>query len=117
MKVLLDTNFLLAIEQRHLDLGALDDHELLVLESVFFEIVKISESKRKSAAAAKVALKMLERLGIKTIPSKGEADSALLGCASKEGFAIATLDRELRKVARKKGIPTIAVVKGQIRQT
>lgn len=117
MKVLLDTNFLLAIEQRHLDLGALDSHELLVLESVFFEIVKISQSKKKSSAAAKVALKLIEKFGIKTVPSKGVADRALLEYASKEGCIIATLDRELRKAARKKGIPTIAVVKGQIRQT
>jgi len=117
MKVLLDTNFLLAIEQRHLDFEALVDHELLVLESVFFEVAKISESSRKAAAAAKVALKMIEKFGIKTVQSKGVADRALLDYASKQGCAIATLDRDLRKAARKKGIPTIAVVKGQIRQT
>lgn len=118
MIVLLDTNFLLAVEQRHLNLGELSFFGTpAVISPVLREVEVLARTKGNAGVAAKVGLEMIKKNKMPVIGAEGRADDALLHVASRKGAAIATLDRELRRRARKNKIPTISIIKGRIALT
>ncbi|MBI4014426.1 MAG: hypothetical protein HY365_00550 [Candidatus Aenigmarchaeota archaeon] len=107
MKILLDTNVLMAQAQFNaLILEQLAGNELYTLDGCIRELKGIASSRKKDAPAAAVALELLKKKGIKIIPAKGKADDALVE-QGKEGFAVATNDRELIKRLRSHDIKTL----------
>ncbi|MDI6707615.1 MAG: twitching motility protein PilT [Candidatus Thermoplasmatota archaeon] len=104
VKVLVDTNALLAIFQFKLNLEKeldrlLGKYEILVPTCV------IQELKKLRAKHAKSALKLAERY-IKT-ELNGKVDNAILELAKEGNIVVATNDRALRKKLRANKIPVV----------
>jgi rRNA-processing protein FCF1 len=96
MKIILDTNFLIAALEYKINVfERLRGHYLYVTSSVKKELEKISEGSGSDAKYAKIALVVLSAEKIKTLRDKGSADASLLEF-SKKGYAIATQDKGLR---------------------
>lgn len=105
-KILLDTNFLLIPYQFKVDIFTQIDkivvpkYKLFVLDKTIEELKKIVElQKGKNKDAAKIALKLIAIKGIGVIKTKsiGRTDDAILDTASKEGFIVATQDKDLKR--------------------
>lgn len=114
LNVLLDTSFLLAILELHINLDSeldriLDEkYEIMIPEAVLDELKKIAEKNDKRGRMANLALRIASAYRI--IREKGEADDVLINLAlSKRKVIVATSDRNLRKRLRRLGIPTIYV--------
>ena len=116
MGVLLDTNILMLIG-RGIDIFTqikelLDTKpEYYVIEPVVKELEKIfAHGGVKERKAAKLALELVKKrcrvIEISLSPDKS-ADDLLLEIALREGFIVATNDRELRRRLREAGIPEI----------
>ena len=116
MGVLLDTNILMLIG-RGIDIFTqieelLDTKpEYYVIGPVVKELKKIiSHGGVKERKAAKLALELVKKrcrvIEISLSPDKS-ADDLLLEIALREGFIVATNDRELRRRLREAGIPEI----------
>ena len=114
--VLLDTNILMLIG-RGIDIFTqieelLDTKpEYYVIEPVVKELEKIiAHGGVKERKAAKLALELVKKrcrvIEISLSPDKS-ADDLLLEIALREGFIVATNDRELRRRLREAGIPEI----------
>ena len=125
--ILLDTNFLLIPAQFGVDIfeeiNRLCDskHELVVSEASMQELKKIQESGRgKDKAAAKLAEQLIVKKGVKILKNPQKVfkgvDDFLLALAAKEGFTVATADRDFRKRLKKKAIPVIVLRKKQYLQ-
>jgi len=115
INVIMDSNFLLAPIDLHVDIFSEIEELLLkkvrfiVISPVYKELVKLANRKDKIGKKAILALKLLERCEIFEIkPKHGESVDDLIIRASKELKAIvATKDYELKKRLRKQGIPVI----------
>ena len=100
MKVLIDSNMLLAIVQFKVDVfGQLEKagHNPVVLSCVIEELKKISKGKGKDPRAAGTILRFLEKNKIRIRQNPGPVDSALLELATENGWAVATNDIVLIK--------------------
>ena len=107
MKILLDTNFLMAVGQFKADVfGELQGNELFTLSSCIQELKKLAGSKKKDAPAARVALGLLKNGNVKTIQASGNADFGLMEQA-KKGYAVATNDAALIKKLKESGIKVL----------
>jgi len=96
MKVILDTNFLMAVSQFKVDIfGQLAGEDICTIEPVIRELNGLSNGKSKDSTAAKVALTLIKSKGLKVLESKEEADAALISY-SKKGYVIATQDQILQ---------------------
>ncbi len=72
-------------------------YQIFVLEGTIKELEKImGEQRRKYKDSAKLSLKLLEVKKIKTLPSEGDVDDALVDY-SKKGYLVLTQDVELKK--------------------
>lgn len=106
VKIALDTNMLLAIEQFKLHLKEEIDRvlpraELAVPDQVIEELGKLAFKSKALEKQVKIALAFLKAEKVKTLKWREiNADKALLGL-SKNGFIIATNDKELRKSIKK----------------
>jgi hypothetical protein len=78
--------------------------EFYVFDRTIEELEEISKGKGKNATAARVALSLIRKKGVKIITTKKPVDDALL---SLEDAIIATNDKTLRKRLKAKGIKTI----------
>ncbi|MAF99464.1 MAG: DNA-binding protein [Nanoarchaeota archaeon] len=102
MKVILDTNTVMAIGQMKLDLfEELErlpfEHNVFVLDKTIDELEKIKKkSKGKDSQAAKLALSILKAKGIKKIKSSPGYVDDLLVKLSKAGAIVVTQDKELK---------------------
>jgi len=111
LKVLLDTNILMAPEQLGLDvfseLERLGYLEWLVPQPVIEELSWLSEHSKKGRdrRAARVGLGLAARCA--RIPGYGEADDILETLAVDLGAAVLTSDRELKKRLSRRGITVI----------
>ena len=116
MGVLLDTNILMLIG-RGIDIFTqieelLDTKpEYYVIEPVVKELEKIfAHGGVKERKAAKLALELVKKkcrvIEVSLSPDKS-VDDLLLEIALREGFIVATNDRELRRRLREAGIPEI----------
>ncbi len=93
MKVVLDSNVIIYAVRFGVDLGALKP--AFVPESVRRELEMLSRKGGRTGTAARVALRICERLPGLPSPT-GKADDDLVHYAL-EGYAVATQDSELRK--------------------
>jgi hypothetical protein len=109
-RIFFDTNMLMLPTQFGLDIfeeieNILNEKvEFYVFDRTIEELEEISKGKGKNATAARVALSLIRKKGVKIITTKKPVDDALL---SLEDVIIATNDKTLRKRLKAKGIKTI----------
>ncbi len=104
MRIILDTNFLIDCIRFKIDLKSeFIGNELFILNSIIFEIEKITKRKTKESALAKLALHYIKRKHLKILkPKEKNTDLSLLNY-SKRGYIIATHDRVLKNKIKKAG--------------
>jgi len=115
MKVILDTNFFMVPEKFKIDVfGELDrivegEYELVTVDSVIKELNKLSRGNGKDARAARIGLKLFKGKDLKVLKTKEKnADEAILKLSEKiSNCVVATLDKELEKKLKKRGIKLI----------
>ncbi|MEE9405861.1 MAG: PIN domain-containing protein [Candidatus Aenigmarchaeota archaeon] len=114
MKFLLDTNFLMAVGQFKIDIF----HELMLfgkpefftLDVVVRELEKLAAGKGKDKKAARLALTLVEKKGVKVLESGGkDADMEIERVASEEGFTVCTTDKELAERLKSEEVLVIGV--------
>ena len=104
MKIILDTNFLIDCIRFKIDIESeLIGNEMFVLESIVFEIEKITKRGTKESSLAKIALDFIKRKGLKVLKSKEKNTDVSLLKYNKQGYAIATQDRILKNKLKKGG--------------
>lgn len=118
-KVVLDTNFLMLPHTKKIDI--FDEISRLInenYEAVTFtciikelnDIIKNKASKGRDKTAAKVALKLIEKKGVKVIEKTSNVDEAILEYAKEnKDTVVCTNDKELRKKVQKVGVETIGM--------
>ncbi len=115
VKILLDTNFLLAVLNYKRDVFE-DIMNLFLGEKVEFYFLKesLSELGNVKKFSYKSIRSWMDKRKIKIIESgiPGKLDDKILFFAKKNGMFIATLDKKLREYAIKEGIPVITLTKG-----
>lgn len=115
--LILDTNFLMIPYQHGVDIfGEIErlipeKHELTVLEGVIKELQSIRDCGSGSdRIAAKVAMELIEKEGIKIIESHGKPDDFILDFATKKGNSIVcTNDKELKRRLRDSSVLVICL--------
>ncbi len=103
MKVIIDTNAVMAIGAFGLDIFSVLERdcpfkvEVAVLSGTIAELGKImTEQRGRFAAQAKLGLQILEKKKVKVVKSVGDVDDFLV-TRSKKGDLVLTQDRELKK--------------------
>lgn len=104
MKIILDTNFFMAIAQFKIDVfEQLRGHEIYLINTVNDELHKLSKGNSKDANSALLALRIIETKDLKTLKTNEKnADKSLI-IQSAKGYIIATQDRKLREKIKKAG--------------
>ncbi|MDP6547456.1 MAG: nucleotide-binding protein [Candidatus Woesearchaeota archaeon] len=117
-KILLDTNFLLAVYQFKVDIFTeLDrvcnfDFKLFVLDKTIEELKKIvEEQKGKNKEAAKIALKLIAIKKINIIKTKSniKTDDVIRDVAAKDNYIVATQDKDLKRRLINQGASVIVL--------
>ena len=110
MKIILDTNFLMAVTQFKIDVfEQLRGHNICVISPVVRELREQSIGHSKDAKAAKLALDLIDNKDLKTLrTNEKKADKSLI-LYSKKGYVIATQDKELREQVKKAGGKSIYI--------
>jgi len=112
-KVILDTNFLTLPYQFKIDIFeeikrvVQEDHEILTLDCVVEELKKIAKGKGKNAIAARVALELMEKKGVKILRTKKRNTDKVILSISDENTIVATNDKELRGKLKDKKIKVL----------
>ena len=118
-KILLDTNFLLAVYQFKVDIFSEIErichfnYGIFVLDKSIDELKNIIEKQKgKHKEAAKIALQLLKLKNIKEITtnSKEHTDKIILEYAQK-GYIVATQDKDLKRKLVNHGIEVIVLRK------
>jgi hypothetical protein len=109
LKILLDTNFLLDFLRYKLDFSVFQDLEesveFFISSETLREIKSVVNRKTKEGRLALIALKLIETQKIKVVQSlKKEVDEDLLALAKKEGFIVATNDKDLKEKLKKENV-------------
>jgi len=111
MKIVVDTNFWLLPGRTRTDvLAELQQagYTIVLLKPVHSELEKLSLNNSKTAEAARIALQLIKRKGLKTIPSSASyADTAIQLYCEQHKAAAATQDASLRRKLRRLGIPVV----------
>lgn len=110
-KLIPDTNFLIYLVKYRI-LDKLLDFELIIPQQILDELKQISQEKKKKIRDRESALVALEFLKSqkKTIKKeKGNADDVILIIAKKENVAIASMDKELTRRAKKENIKIVKI--------
>ncbi|MCD6367725.1 MAG: hypothetical protein J7L45_01425, partial [Candidatus Aenigmarchaeota archaeon] len=90
-----------------------EKYELLTTDGVLRELKKLSEGSSRSSKAARLGLKFIKGKNIKVLKTKESyVDRAVLNLSQEflkknEKFAVATLDKDLRKKIKDLGIKVI----------
>lgn len=111
--VFLDTSVLLAAGEGRPVLHWITEQrphlEHATTQGAVKELQTLSEQRRgKRAAAARLAARLAEEQDLYIVQeSNNHVDDALLAAAKRHEGCIATLDKELRRRARKQGIPVL----------
>jgi rRNA-processing protein FCF1 len=113
MRILIDTNFFIDLLRFRISLHeistlVLEKYDLFTLDSVLNELNKIANKKTNDSQYAKLSLEFIKNNQIKILKSEGEADKVILKLADKN-ILVATNDRELRKMLKRKGTKTIYI--------
>ena len=114
LKILLDTNFLLDMFRYKLDFSIFETLEerveLFISSETLREIKSMANRKTKEGRLTIVALKLIESQKIKIVQSlKKEVDEDLLELAKKEGFIVATNDKDLKEKLKKENVRIICL--------
>jgi len=116
-KVILDTNFLMAVSQFGIDIFSEIEricdfrYKLYIIDKTVDELNKVIETnKGKHGRAAKLALSLLKSKGIEGIKTKekGIVDKLILGIVDRD-FIVATQDKDLKSRLKKKNIRLITI--------
>lgn len=113
--MVLDTNFLLLPRQFGVDIVKQMEellevpHELVVPTGVMNELRKLAKGKGKEGAAARFALKLIRKCGMKKVRSSGDVDGWISEYASKEGAIVATNDSGLRHRLKNAGVKMVVL--------
>ena len=95
MKVIPDTNFLMAISQFKIDiLTELKPNEIIIIDKTIKELKNLKE-KEKTKMHATIALKLIK--GLPILKTKDGKTDDILAELSKEGYIIATQDQGLKR--------------------
>jgi hypothetical protein len=113
-RILLDTNFLLDMIRYKVDFSIFDNLEekvdLFISSETLREIKSVANRKTKEGRLALMALKLIESQRIKIVQSlKKEVDEDLLDLAKKEGFIVATNDKDLKEKLKKENVRIICL--------
>ena len=102
MKIILDTNALMAVGEFGVDVFRQLEHDLLyVLSGTIEELEKIQENQKgKHKRNAQVALSLLQRKSVKVLQSSGHVDDVLVEYSTK-GYHILTQDLGLKRRLQK----------------
>jgi len=120
-KILLDTNFLLAMYQFKVDIFSQIDkistfeYELCVIDKTLDELKNIVEKQKgKNKDAAKIAIKVIAIKNIKVIKTKSNkhTDDVIVDLSGSD-FIVATQDKELRARLKQRNVPIILLRKKQ----
>ncbi len=100
-KVALDTNMLLYITSHKIDIfeeikGIFGNVQFIVPQSVLDELERLKKVNKNRAKQVAIALELIKRNNAKIAKLSNDADTDLLALA-KEGAAVATNDKELKK--------------------
>lgn len=117
MSVILDSSFLITIATKPIKrMYMLEDLECIVLSAIIKELKSLEGSKSvKRAIAARTALELIERMKVRIIDIKGEPiDDLIIEYADKNSSYIATLDKEMKKKAKDRGIRVITLSKDEV---
>lgn len=106
---MLDTNFLMAMEQFKVDIfGQLEGEKLFTVRPVIDELTRMADGRSRKARAARIALLFLEKKHVKVLESEKKADDALVDYAS-QGYAVATQDRKLKARVKRAGAKALYI--------
>ncbi|MFQ6020903.1 MAG: PIN domain-containing protein [Candidatus Aenigmatarchaeota archaeon] len=109
MKIILDANFLVDAVRYKVDIfDQLKGNKLYVLDSIIFELEKITERRTKESTLARIALELIKRKAKIIKTNKKTADPFLIKY-SKKGYAIATHDKVLKNKLKKIGAKVIYI--------
>jgi rRNA-processing protein FCF1 len=102
MKVILDTNAVMAVGEFGLDVFGEVKGTLFIVEGTLQELEKIQQAQRgKFKAAAKLGVSLLKRKDIESLPDlKNDVDSSLVAYSQK-GYVVLTQDATLKKRLQK----------------
>jgi len=115
--LILDTNFLMIPYQHRVDVFSEierlvpEKHELVVPEGVIKELQSIKNSGNGSdKIAARIAIELIEKRGIKTVGGEEKTDEFILNLAVKnKNSIVCTNDKELKRKLKKSMIPVICL--------
>jgi len=121
MKVLVDTSFLMLCAEKGRDFITLAEEtlgeklECYVLEDVLNEVRMLASRKGKKAVMAAAALKIAEKMQVlkSDIKDVRKTDEKLLAESSRNKFVLATVDNQLIKKAKERGLPVLTVKEDQ----
>ena len=116
MKIILDTNFLMAIAQFRIDIFSEIDriadfrYDIFILDKTIDELNNIIKTQKgKDKMAASLALQLINAKSIKQIKTKeGKTDDLIVENASKD-TVIATQDKELKRRVKLKSAGIICI--------
>lgn len=118
LKIILDTNFLMIPAKFKVDV--FDELEkvinqkfrVVVPRTVVEELEKLSKSRGRDAAAARVGLELVEKEGVEVVDTEKAGDEGILELAERK-CAVATVDKGLKTHLKKKKIPIIYLREGK----
>jgi len=122
VRVLVDSNFLIAPFLLGWDvfseLGRVigGRYEVIVLDRVIDELMKLAEKGGRRGKLARAALSLVEVRGFRVCPSGvegGGVDDAVFDYAKREGCVVATNDAKLRRRLRRVGVPVVFLRQGR----
>jgi len=116
VKVLFDTNFLMAVFEK--PVNAIEKVEELleikvrpvILKSQLRELERIasSDKRQKAARIARAVLEYVKKRGFEVVEYEKEAvDDAIVEASKREGYIVATNDRELRRRLRESCVSVV----------
>lgn len=115
VKVLLDTNFLLAVLNYRMDIFE-RIKEIFLGEKVEFYFLKeaLSELGNVKKFRYNTIKNWMEKRGIRIVESgiPGKLDDKMIFFAKEKKMFLATLDKRLRKISLKERIPVITISRG-----
>ena len=115
MRFLLDTNFIIEVVKKSVDMSGFMEFglpEFYILEGSIKELERLAQNKGKKGVYAKVAIELIEWNKFNIL--KSEEKSVDTDLSKRNGFVVCTQDRELRKRLTIKGFRTIYLRHGKV---
>ncbi len=114
MRYVIDTNVWVYAAMHKADIfSQLGGEEIFTLSTVIGELKTLSKGKGRVSSAAKVALRMMEKFGVKIIKHAGRSDEKLMELSGK-GYVVVTNDGELIERIKNAGGKVMTLRKGRI---